>query len=184
MTQFESHNVLPVIDFELKPKLYAQIKERIFNLKLKDLESDDKFERMLDTLSREFSMEPVIFDEPKIVDHTFHNEKTTRKYSVKVKIDFTGSLILFTYKPNGYQWGSSDYPYIFQPNTNSVDIVIETYSIDTKDHIINEAKRMMTLTYQFAGSNSRFVKDWNDSFKKDINGLLIEQREKLKTLYG
>ncbi len=69
MTNYLRHSDLPVIDFDFSGQKYAQLEAYISNLKLKDVESNDKFNSTLQTIKSRFLLKPVLFDKPKIVDH-------------------------------------------------------------------------------------------------------------------
>jgi hypothetical protein len=194
MTNYLEHATLPVIDFEFPGVKRKEIDELINNLKLKDINSDEKFENTLEAIKRKVLLNPVKFEKPKIIDH-YQTEKTyppsfdnmlggTRQvFIVSVEYPFSGDTELFQYKPNGYSFGPGDMPYIFQPTGRSIVVEVESFSLDNKNKILEEAQRHMNLTFQFIDSNNTFIENWSYRIEPTIESQLRNHKEKLEKLY-
>jgi hypothetical protein len=193
MTTYLRHSELPVIDFDFSGHKFAQLEAFISNLKLKDVESDDKFNSTLQTIKSKFLLKPVLFESPKIVDHhqtekdfpsSYENPWGVRRklFVIKVEIKFTGDTELFKYRPNGYSHGSGE-PYVYQPIRNNISLEVETFNLEDKDKVFAEVQSKMSMTYQFVDSNNAYIKNWNLSFEPLLETKLRSHKEKLEQLY-
>ena len=136
----------------------------------------------MNELYRETLLEPVSFSEPTVTDHKPIDGK--HGYLVTVEFAFTGSPELFRYRPNGYQYGSSQVPYVYQPNSNEIEIEVEWGNLDDRDRIIQNAKETMSLTYTFVATNNKFIVEWNQRMTGSLKVTLENQRATLKKLYS
>ena len=193
MTTYLRHSELPVIDLVFSGQKYAQLEAYISNLKLKDVESDDKFNSTLQILKIRFLLKPVLFESPKIVDHhqtekdfpsSYENPWGGRRklFVIKVEIKFTGDTELFKYRPNGYSHGSGE-PYVYQPSGNNILLEVETFNLEDKAKVFAEVQSKMSMTYQFVDSNNAYIKNWNLSFEPLLVTKLRSHKEKLEQLY-
>lgn len=193
MTNYLKHLELPVIDFDFSGQKYAQLETYISNLKLKDIESDDKFNSALQIIKSRFLLKPVLFDSPQIIDHhqtekDFHSSYENpwggkRKiFVIKVEIKFTGDTELFKFRPNGYLHGSEE-PYIYQPSGNNIFLEVEIFNLEDKNKVFAEVQSKMSMTYKFVESNNAYIKNWKLSFEPLIESKLLSHKEKLEQLY-
>jgi hypothetical protein len=194
MTDYLPHSNLPVIDFDFPKQKNDELENHINNLKLSDVDSDLKFKSTLQTIKNRFLLKTVSFDDPKIIDH-YQTEKDfpssyenpwggKRKiFVIKVEIKFTGDTELFQYKPNGYNYGGNEDPFIYQPSGNKILLEIETFNIDDKQKIFSDVQGKMGLTYKFIDSNNKFIEKWNSSIDSVLENKLHSHKERLEKLY-
>lgn len=195
MTNFKSISELPTIDFELPKKRQNELENLINNLKYQEIDTEEKFKSTLQLLKNRILVNPVSFEQPKIVDHRqtekdypsnspFQRGGRRNIFVVTVEVKFSGDVELFKYVPNGYSFGSNDIPYMYQPSGQSIRLEIDTPLLEQKDQILAEANRRLSITYNFVRRNSEYIETWNTSMGPTIEQKLSSHLDKLKKLYS
>lgn len=194
MTHKIFHSDLPLIDYDFPSHYNQKITNSINSLKFEDLKEVVKYNRLLEEMKSNFSLNQVNFGKPEIVNHRVEEVNMQANYEypraikvkvfkINVEIQFTGSLELFNYRPNGYTHSSNGLE-IYQPLNNKISLEITSTSLSDKENIFKEIAKDMELTYQFIDSNNKFIQEWNKNVNEIIDTKLNDYRNILLNLYN
>jgi len=160
---------------------------------LNDIIEKELLREKKDILYKKFSLKKVEFSDPKIVNHT---EKTINVgqsydncfpykkniYEVEIKQDFSGSIELFSYHPNGYNYGGN-LQYVYIPTSNTIIVYVQIDEMN-KSLALAEFNKKMQMTYNFVENNNRFINIINNELEQYISAKLDKHLESLNNLYS
>lgn len=193
-TNFIHHSKLKNIQLDLPKELYSKINLAIKTFKLSEINEAESLREQQDILYKRFSLKAVEFSEPKIINHTekkvrigqsFENIIPYEKniYEIEIEQNFTGSVELFNYLPNGFGY-STNCQDVYIPTNNLIKVYIDVEQ-PTKAMAIKEFENKMQLTYNIIReNNNNYVNAINKNIENDIRVLLNQHIEVLNNLYS
>ncbi|SMP17324.1 hypothetical protein [Chryseobacterium profundimaris] len=190
---FTYHSELRNIELDFRNDLYSKVDLVIKSLKLNDIRETELLREQKDILYKKFSLKKVEFSDPKIFDHT---EKTVNVgqsydnffpykkniYEVEIRQGFSGSIELFSYHPNGYNYGEN-LQYVYIPTSNTIIVYVQIDEMK-KDLALAEFNKRMQMTYNFVENNNRFIDSINKELEQYISAKLDKHLESLNNLYS
>lgn len=195
MSNYLSPMELPINSylFDAKRKELSQL---IGNLTIDEVKEDEKFQATVKRIKNAILLEPVLFEEPKIVGN-YQSEKTVPPNSIEmwggtrvvnvisVEFKFKGSTELFKYSPNGLSFGSSSNMRVYQPDFgNFITVEVELPNLDKKA-ALGSAIAKMEMTYEvIRGNNMQAEQQLNASIENVIESMANDRRKELLDFYS
>ncbi|MNJ98099.1 hypothetical protein D3C87_158610 [compost metagenome] len=186
--QFHPFNNLPSLS-QLFQARTSKLPMLINNLKLKDVEEDEEFEKTKQRIKDAVLLTPIVFEEPQFIDHEYEERQTRLEQQIfstfnkdiyihEIRYNFTGSVELFGHTFDGMSYSTSDHGLIKPESSNYVTVYAELPTL-SPDGAINLAGSLFRLSKYIAEHNSEATKVWNVSIKNHINAELELKRDEL-----
>ncbi len=193
MNSFTSANGLPFMTHYKRDK-ESRINVLINNLKINDVRDDTAFEKTTARIKHELLIQPVVFGQPKYIDHTFEDVPLTMQqqvlggisrnhYTHEIAFPFSGDSELFSHIPeSGFSFGAHDRGLIL-PYGNVINVEVDIPELNP-DRAINEARNLLSMTFQFVNANNASLQAWTPMIENRIDEQLRQKRTELISIFG
>jgi hypothetical protein len=188
MNEHISFGQLPSIT-ELFSKRTQHLKERLYNLRIDDVESESRFNETLTFLRESILLQPVVFGEQIFSGSlgpteaslvTRFRDKLKHAMIRQVTLPFTGSRELF-----GYSTKNSHLPpdsAILIPANGYLTVKLHTIFL-SKYEAVNAAKHLLGATLQMVAMNNEALRVWSMETEDIIGRKLLAFRKECLELY-
>lgn len=178
---------------ELKIERESKINTLINNLKIGEVKDEAKFIETSERIKNSILLTPIVFGEPKFIDHEFEEIALTMQqqliggmsrnhYYHRVSFPFTGDREIFSYQPESFSYSSSDKGLII-PHSNNLTVNVDLPELNP-DRAVSEGKNMLSMTMQFVSGNNASLQSWTVVVSQTIDEQLRVKREELIKIFG
>lgn len=178
--------------YDLFSEKNRELKDEIGNLHIEDVK-DNRLDATIKRIKRQILLYPVVFKEPKIIDHQQSQKNERPNYNnpfggnvtvnnVMVEFPFEGSPDIFGYNPSsGFHYSD---PVVYLPDSNNTVVIkVETHKLD-KDAVLNEARGKMQTTFNIISPVNAEVKAWTERTEPGIEDMIKQKKEELLKFYS
>lgn len=189
MNQFTPFGQLPPVAEFLK-KRSKQLVERLYNLRLDDVQTEERYNQTREFIRAAILPQPVVFGEP-IFSASLSVPATTMiaKFGGKLRsvvirqitLPFTGSKELFGYAPNKSLNIPPDAA-ILTPADGYLTVKLHTIFFSRYD-ALKAARHILNATLQMIAANNEDLKEWVATAEDSISRKLLSFRKECEDLY-
>lgn len=170
-----------------------QLPTLVNNLKLKDVEEDEAFEKTKKRIKDTILIKPIVLSEAKFIDfeykqkevrmeQRFFGNPSSDNYIHEIRIPFEGDRELFVHSFNGMSYSSSDHG-VIKPQSSSYATVYAELSELSPEKAISSAESLFKLTKYIGESNSKLAENWNAAMEQQIDQKLEAKRDELFRIF-